>query len=308
MPDAVVIDTNILPMWRGLDGPLWLSVRKLCEVLGIVVYLPEIVVLESVNLRRDAFASSAAEFLESLRKVGKFVDLAPIYVADESEICESWEQELRDVFTVVPIDGDDAVDALHREAQRIRPARNGTGARDSAIWMTALRIAEAHQTVYFVSNNTADFAAGKQGQLHEHLASERDAASLDLRYLKSIYGLIEALAESIDPPALDEARATEMLNVNVRELALAEMKSDSRYMGISPVEVPVDGVAVNDLNAIHAYSIDDRSLALVRGSAALTVGNAADHVAVEVSFLAWIEFEGGAGEPLSGEVESVTLV
>jgi len=55
MSDAAVFDTNVLPLSRGLSSVLWLSIRKLCVVRNLRMVVPELVVLESVNLRREKY-------------------------------------------------------------------------------------------------------------------------------------------------------------------------------------------------------------------------------------------------------------
>src|SRR5438309_4321921 len=133
MPNAVLLDTSTLPGWRGLDGPLWLSVRKLSEVASMAIYIPDLVVHESINLRVEKFTEAATEFVDAYNKIEKFFDIDPIYVPDVSEVGDKWEAELRAAFKVIDVDGADAAEALLREARRTRPARRGRGGRDSAI-------------------------------------------------------------------------------------------------------------------------------------------------------------------------------
>lgn len=265
MPDAVLLDTSALPVWRGLNGPLWLSARKLCEIPGIIVYLPELVVHESVNLRAEHFTSVAAVFIGAYSKVERFFDVDPIYVPDVNEIETTWENELRTTFTVIDLDGEDAVDALRREAKRTRPARQGRGGRDSAIWMTAIRLAATHDTVFFVSNNTADFAVGKSGQLHPSLASEVAAAGAQVEYLTSVHGLIERLATLVELPGLDVSSAAQVLRVELREQVLDASAGVDKYDGLGAADMTLDSLTIGDATIKKAYTIGDRNLALVMG-------------------------------------------
>lgn len=307
MPDAVLLDTSALPVWRGLDGPLWLSVRKLCEVSDIAVYLPELVIHESVNLRIERFAEAAAEFVDAYNRIEKFFDVDPIYVPDVEEVSHTWEGELRAAFRVLDLDGADAVDALRREARRTRPARRGRGGRDSAIWMTTLRLAATHDNVYFVSSNTADFAAGKGGKLHPALAAEAAESSARVSYVTSIHGLIERLAAEVGSPVLESASVAQVLNSELRERVLGASAGDERYRDIAAADLTLEGVRIVDVRAKKAYAIGERNLALVMGSGALTIGQPDDQRSVDFTFTAWLEFGSGDASILTGEVEAVAL-
>lgn len=307
MASAVVIDTNVLPMWRGLDGPLWLSVRKLCAVLDIVLYIPEIVIHESMNLRRDTYSKNSAEFLSSLREISRFFDAEPIYIPNADEICTSWEEELRGAFSVLPIRGDDAVTALEREALRQRPARNGRGARDSAIWMSALRLAETGQSVFFVSKNTRDFAVGKSGELHPQLALESGAMPGELKYLPSIYLLIENLATPIDAPIFNVMDVAEILRVEIRDLVYAQAILNEQFRDLSANDFSIELVALQEITPVRAYLISDKGLALLNGRGSVTVGDPDDQIFIGFDFNAWVDSDPSTGELLSGEVNSAQV-
>lgn len=307
MPDALVLDTNVLPVWRGLDGPLWLSVRKMCELAEIDLIIPEIVVHESVNLRSETYAQAATRFVDAFGEIEQFFEIEPIYVPDESEIRESWEAELRDVFTVVPIAGADAVEALRREATRTRPARDGRGSRDSAVWLTVARLAADGRVVLFVSKNTKDFGVRKTSELHPELAAEAASHPGDVQYFTSIYAVVDELATKIDAPAVAPDDLGPVLGFDFRQLALASATEDERYPEISATELISEYLRVTDLEVKNAYAVGERNLVLVMGHASLPVGDPSDGYELAFSFSAWLDFNPDDGAVVAGEVQSFAL-
>jgi hypothetical protein len=307
MPDALVLDTNVLPVWRGLDGPLWLSVRKMCELAQIDLVIPEVVVYESLNLRSGTYAQAATRFVDAFGEIEKFFDIEPIYVPDESEIRDSWEAELRGVFTVVPIDGADAVEALRREATRTRPARDGRGSRDSAVWLTVTRLAADGRDVLFVSNNTKDFGVRKTNDLHPELAAEAASLSGSVRYFTSIYAVVDELATKVEPPAVAPDDLGPVLGFDFRQLALASAAEDERHPEISATELISEHLRVTDLEVKNAYTVGDRNLVLVMGRASLPVGDPSDGHELAFSFSAWLDFNPEDGAVVAGEVQNFAL-
>lgn len=307
MPDAVVIDTNILPTWRGLDGPVWLSVRKLCELADIELVIPEIVVHESLNLRSVSFGQAATRFVDAFADIEKFLDIEPIYVPDESEIRDSWESEIRSVFTVLPIDGEDAIEALRREATRVRPARDGKGSRDSAVWLSVARLASEGRRVLFVSNNTKDFGVRKTNSLHPDLVEEASRLEGDVEFFTSIYALIDALATKVEKPEMSSEDLAPLLGFDFRKLALATTAEDDRFEEVSATDLIEENLQITDVETKSAYRIADRNLVLVMGRGFLPVGAAADDEGISFSFSAWIDFDPDDGSVLAGEVQKFSL-
>jgi hypothetical protein len=307
MPDVLLLDTNVLPLWRGLDGPLWLSIRKLCELGDIELMIPEIVVHESLNLRSAKYAQAATNFLDAFGEIEKFFEIQPIYVPDESEIRESWDAELRSVFTILPVEGADAIEALHREATRTRPAREGKGGRDSAVWLTVLRLASDGRCVNFVSSNTQDFGVRKTLDLHPHLADEASMLQGEIRYFTSVYAVVDALATKIEPPIVEPDDLRSVLGLDFRQLALASVSEDDRYVKISATELLAERLQVTDLSVKNAYSVANRSLVLVMGQGSIPIGEPADGHNLGFSFGAWLDFDPEDGRVLAGEAQSFAL-
>ncbi|MET8330050.1 PIN domain-containing protein [Streptomyces sp. NPDC005181] len=88
---------------------------------------------------------------------------------DEEGVRQMWRKKY-DFLQVLPTSGDAALQGLYREANVLPPAgtkgdgdkKVKVGARDVAIWLTAVEYAQNHpdETVYFVSENHKDFTKG----------------------------------------------------------------------------------------------------------------------------------------------------
>ena len=79
---------------------------------------------------------------------------------------EYWRAQYDEVFAVLQTRGEDAIEALAREAYCQKPAKTNPdkkgGARDVAIWLSVIDYLkkEPGETVYFVSSNYRDFSDG----------------------------------------------------------------------------------------------------------------------------------------------------
>jgi hypothetical protein len=91
---------------------------------------------------------------------------------DAESVRQMWRKKY-DFLQVLPTSGDAALQGLYREANVLPPAgtkgdgdkKVKVGARDVAIWLTAVEYAREHpdETVYFVSENHKDFTKGGTG-------------------------------------------------------------------------------------------------------------------------------------------------
>lgn len=308
MPDTVVFDTNILPVGAGLDGTLWLTIRKLCNARGIRIVLPDLVVAESVNLRRSKYRESAQSFLVAFRTLSKLYEPEPVYVPDEAEIASAWEQELRDAFEVVELDGEDATQALGREARRVRPARAGKGGRDSAIWLTVLRLASPGNRVWFVSRNTADFGGGKAARLHPDLAADVDGVEGDVTYFASVDDFIAEIAESMPSRVFDPSAVADLVRFDLRDQIARIVVSDSAYTDDLADALNSDGLSLESIANLRAYSVHGNGLALCKARGSIAVGPVGDGAEFSFDLMCWVEFDPEDGIPASGEVSAVQIV
>jgi PIN domain len=304
MTEVVVFDTNVLPRSGTLDSPLWLSIRKVCNAANIDIVLPELIVHESLNLRRDGYRVASANFLESFREIERFFEPESVYVPDVEEICSNWETAIREAFEVVPVHGDDAVEALSREALRRRPAREGRGSRDSAIWLTVLRLAETHARVTFVSRNVRDFG---KGALHPDLILDQEAAQGDVTYLTSLDAFIESVATAVEKPGFSTEAIEDLLRFDIRDRI--HLLISSRPEGaVSPELLAVENVNVSEAQVLRSYTVVGEGLALVRCTGFLVIGDPHDQVQARFSLLAWFEYDAATTTPTLGELHSLDML
>jgi hypothetical protein len=134
---AVYLDTNVLVQRAGLASLELSTVVALCREVQIDIVLPSLVAdeIESSRLRlvEAAFDSLRASHREAARlaPVGTLQDLP-----NPGELAREYRRTLGQQFTIASTPSHAPEEALRREAFRLRPARGGVGARDSAIWLT----------------------------------------------------------------------------------------------------------------------------------------------------------------------------
>lgn len=299
---AALVDTSVLPVYGGLDGPLWLSVRKLAEHAQVELLMPDLAVRESVNLRRIKYEAASANFLGAYTSLEKYADVQPIYIPAPDEVLASWEDELREVFKIIPLDGADAVAALEREAHRVPPAREGRGARDSAIWLTALRLAGCYETLFFLSANTADFGVRKTTDLHPDLAVEVANASLPIVFLTGAEPFIGRLAATatIEPP--DATVLAGVLQLDLHQ-ALVHANDSLNQPLLDPDTLPLEAIHLTRAEVRRGFDVEDLRLALVDLHGHVDVVRSAQ---VEFNAKAWVELDRG-GYVAGSEVQSAEI-
>jgi hypothetical protein len=303
MSDAAVFDANVLPVSRGLSSIVWLSIRKLCVVRSLRMVIPDLVVHESVNLRRERYKEASSRLLEAIRDISRFYDAESIYVPDVDQICQEWEDELRGEFEVVGLHSDDAAEALVREARRRRPARGGKGSRDSAIWMTVLRLADEYSRVFFVSRNTKDFASEDGTALHASLQDEAATTSGTILYFPGVDPFISAIADNAEPPELQAQQVVDSLRFDIRDSVLKVLTdADSK---ITTGELDGETVIVFDVKTLRSYRIDDDVLTLVELSASIMIGDPRDGYPTRITVIAWIQYSLTSSTIAGGEVVEV---
>ncbi len=306
MRDRVaLLDTNVLGVAADLSTPLWVSILRLCAHADIEPCIPEIVLHESMNLRREQYLEASTRFLSAFKQISRFFDAQPVYVPDVEEIVEQWENDLRASFTVVDTRAEDAIEALRREALRQTPARAGKGGRDSLVWLTALRLARDGREVMLVSRNTDDFSGHPSGELHQDLTSEADGVSGEIQYFVGLDPFIEHIAGRTDPPDLEPGVYVELVGFELFE-AMVAAADPGRF---TPEETSSAMIRLEGLSALRSYEIESRGLALINGLAILlpaTSGADAEGF-LTARFMAWVEFDLQSRLPTSGELQRVTV-
>ena len=225
----IVLDTNQLQPHLSLTSPTVAILRAIAHQSGERLAVPQIVADEFIAHYQhhvEELLSGIRRNINKLRDLDRASNLTLMGSSPIEAIVTQHRDLLEIIFEVLPLPEGAAETALRRELRREQPAstnwgKPGSGARDVALWLTAVAQMSEDQIVYFISNDEAAFGVG--GNLHSDLAAELDGASGSFRYLNKIDDLLAifatreatALAEfewlTEDPlvrQALDEVRWT----------------------------------------------------------------------------------------------------
>jgi PIN domain len=178
---VISLDTNQV-LGQAPDGALIRMLQKVAGHTGHELVMPEIVVEEYLAHYRqevEVAAKKARDAISDLRR------LVPSWYSGASSfgsVAEMAEKTRRDqlaqIFRIHPTPAEAWREALFREARRRPPAKTswekpGSGARDVAIWLTAVDACRASGVeTHFVTANSSDF--GKEGSLRPELAQDLD--------------------------------------------------------------------------------------------------------------------------------------
>lgn len=299
---VVVIDTNQIPTQGDFEISFWRSLRQLCRTQGLQLTLPDVVVHESVNKRATDASEWAESFRQSHKKLSSVARLEPIYVPRREEIADSWRRSLEAVFTVIPVHGDDAIEALRREALREWPAQKGYGSRDSAIWLTVVRLALSGADVHLVTNNSRDFG---KGELRQELQQEVADAAGNVFYYSTKEAFVASIATRVDvKPKLSEAAARDLLGdaAHARALDLLELL---QFDAVSVDDILDSEVSFTELKVFDSFDVAGNGIANVIGRFTLSsVGGASFATA---SFNTWLDFDPNTNEFSSSDLGDVHI-
>jgi hypothetical protein len=196
---------------------------------------------------------------------------------DPEGVREMWRKKYS-FLDVLPTSGDAAMKGLYREANVRPPAttkgegdkRVKVGARDVAIWLTAVEYAREHpdETVYFVSNNHRDFTKGDAYPP----PMDADVADLGDRFvhITNLDELLETVAPRVP---VSKADALGLLTFHTEYVALTTQSVWSR--GTAPLHVRTrEGEAITaqtwafpaevrvqltDISHVEAYQLGAKS-------------------------------------------------
>ncbi|MDQ0847658.1 PIN domain-containing protein [Streptomyces sp. V1I6] len=190
---------------------------------------------------------------------------------DAEGVRQIWRKKY-DFLQVLPTSGAAAIEGLYREANILPPAgtkRDGdkkvkVGARDVAIWLTAVEYAREHpdETVCFVSSNHKDFT---KGDADYPAPMDSDVAGLGdcFVHLTNLGELLETVAPKVDVDADDvrglleqhteyvayRARKTWTSSVTPLEIRTREGEAIAARAWAFPEDVRVHLVDVRDIAA-----------------------------------------------------------
>jgi uncharacterized protein YihD (DUF1040 family) len=200
---VIVLDTNQLKHTQAPDGPLLTMLQKIAKETGHELTLPEFVIEEHLARYRHDVQEAYHRAVGAIRDLKT---LAPYCEGTKPEVnVEMVVQErgdrLRTIFTPLPTPGWVPREALIRETRRLPPASSsweskGEGARDVAIWLTAVHAAkDADSDVYFVSMDQRAFGKSDlHPQLQEELKERLGEGAARFRYCYGVEALLQQLA------------------------------------------------------------------------------------------------------------------
>lgn len=135
------------------------------ERVAIPWMVAEELLAQRVIAYQDAHAAATAA-LDAVTRLTPWKMEAHLDDSDVDRVLKHWQKEYGTVAETLPVSPAVMSEALAREAYVLAPCKKQdkikTGARDAAIWLTAVEYARQHpdEAVYFVSNNTKDFTDG----------------------------------------------------------------------------------------------------------------------------------------------------
>jgi hypothetical protein len=170
--NGIYLDTNVLPRTGNLDSLEISILVALARETGCELVVPELVIEEATSQRLRTIEAAFDLLRKAHRDAQAFASIPMLPdLPVPGELAREFRRKLETVCRTASTPGEAGKEALRREAFRLRPAREGKGARDVAIWLT---VKSAHQATgtegYFVSKNIKDFAdPSDRSRLHPDL-------------------------------------------------------------------------------------------------------------------------------------------
>ncbi|GGX56405.1 PIN domain-containing protein [Streptomyces chartreusis] len=202
----IILDANILKS-TSLRGPAADVLRAIRAADGERVAAPWIALEEIAAqqaLTYEAKHVAAMEAVNALRKATPWADVPHPRRWPAERVRKHWRERYSDLAEVLETSPNAYQQAMFRETNLIAPCKtvnsgkHKVGARDAAIWLTAVEYARAHQdeTVYFVSNNTEDFGDGTAFPT----PMDRDITGLEERFFlfTSLDGVLTKFATELE--------------------------------------------------------------------------------------------------------------
>ncbi|MFE6787856.1 PIN domain-containing protein [Streptomyces sp. NPDC057680] len=202
----IILDANILKgiSLRGPVADLLRTIRASGaeHVVAPWIAMEELAAQQALAYEvKHAAAVSAVEALSRATPGGRVPRPGEL---DLESVREHWRHQYAEVAGILQTSPQIYEQALFREANLIAPCKtvnsgkHKTGARDAAIWLTAVEYAKGHpsEKVYFISNNTEDFGDGTDfpPALAEDLKGVEDRFAL----YTSLDGVVGKLATEVD--------------------------------------------------------------------------------------------------------------
>ncbi|WP_345961624.1 PIN domain-containing protein [Streptomyces sp. BRB040] len=271
----IILDANVLKgvSLRGPEAELLRAIRaaRVERVAAPKIAFEELAAQQV--LAYDEKYTTALDAMAKLNKASPWTSIASPARAEPSLIREHWRKRYAEL--VEPLETSHAVyeQALYREANLLAPCktvnsgRHKTGARDAAIWLTAVEYAREHkqETVYFVTGDTDFFAEGTP--LAPPLAEDLNDLGQRFQPITSLDDVISKFATAITVP--DDVVWSLLAKPPVGSVIVtaARHSGNSNFVATAvreggPVDVPVSGhflnavsVRLSSVEDIHAHEI-----------------------------------------------------
>ncbi|MFD3728756.1 PIN domain-containing protein [Streptomyces sp. NPDC058671] len=237
----IILDSCVI-RGMGLEDSKAELLRAIARTKTERVGAPWMVVEELVAqkaLEYNSAHEAAASALAQLQRKSYRTE-PELGAADPEGVRALWRVKYREILEVLPTSENALREGMYREANVLHPARRKgdvtkgvkVGARDVAIWLTAVEYAQNHpkETVYFVSENHTDFTKGT-GAYPSPMDADVEGLGDRFRHLTNLDEVLDLVAPQVEVEAPDEP--------DVRSL-LAERGADfvqwmlTKYWGITP--------------------------------------------------------------------------
>lgn len=209
----VILDTNIIFSDFHLRGA---KIKSLCESVkttGDSVYIPAVVVDESINKYREKTKECKSKIEKAIsdfkRLTGKDAGNNPIsnefILKEAEEYTETFKKQLRELgIIIIPYPSTPHQDLVKRDLARKKPFQEtGKGYRDALIWESVKNICEKSSSLFefpkiiFVNKNHKDFC--EKGPLHPDLREDLVNNGINEDYIRVIEDIDIFIKEYIKP-------------------------------------------------------------------------------------------------------------
>jgi hypothetical protein len=210
----IILDTSILRTFspESSSADLLRAIRTLdAEGVGAPWMVLEELAAQQVIKYREKH-ERAVQAMEALRQVTPWPMETEVESSGQDYVRNHWRSKWLGIVSEIPTSGAALRQAAFREANNLAPCKIvkdvKVGARDAAIWLSAVEYARDHpaETVYFVSANTNDF--GKGAPYPHPMSADLDGLEERFVHLVSMDEVASRFAEATTP---DETLALQIL-------------------------------------------------------------------------------------------------
>lgn len=303
----VLLDSNIYGRDLTLAGAKFRLLFDQAKEGQFRLALPEVIAREVTELYRREVSQRQGELVKASKRLGALrIPVLTEEAVDAEEASTGFRKLLEAKVLdaggqLLPLPNVSHEELVELAVRRRRPFREkGSGYRDALIWQSVLGLAEADETVAFVTDNHRDFAgpdgqtlhADLVGQLHE--AGTDPASVLLYRDLDDFFNAWAARAENAlkrvrmlltDKDAIEKLE--EQLGV---ALAMRELPHEGRPF-LASIGVDAEGAWIDTLESIEP----------IQASEAFALAEHAASIEFEVITTVTVDFLAHKGDVYAAE-------